>query len=109
MSYRLSRLLMLAVMIVVSNTGCRQTRPTPEVYPPIGFTPTPTSGVADEWVCPMHRTFKTPQPGKCSVCGMDLVHSSELPPAEKPSAESGHSHSSRSGRFRSSGLGGGCH
>lgn len=90
-------LVMLALVVVLPAIGCRKARPTPTFYPPIGITPTPTSGVApavaDEWVCPMHPTFKMSQPGKCSICGMDLVHASESSGAQGSSSASGHSHS----------------
>ena len=105
-------LVMIGLLVVMSTVGCKSTTPTSAVYPPVNFTPTPMSGlapaVADQWVCPMHRNFRLPQPGKCSMCGMDLVHSSELSGAETPSSGSEHSHSSGSGNSHSSGSGHGC-
>ena len=106
---------MLAFLIVIAVVGCRKTQPTPATYSPMGFTPAPSAdvypppggapAVADQWVCPMHRTFKLPQPGKCSICGMDLVHSSELSGAQESSSGSGHSRSSGSADSHSSGSG----
>lgn len=34
--------------------------------------------------CPMHSNIKSDKPGKCSICGMDLVQSGEIK-QEKPS------------------------
>ena len=105
----------LALLVALPALGCRKTRPAPAEYSPLGFTPTPSTdiypplggapAVADQWVCPMHPTFRLSQPGKCSICGMDLVHSSKLSDADKPSSGSEHSHSSGSGDSHSSGSG----
>ena len=105
-----SMLAMLALAVVLPAVGCRKPRPTPASYSPVGVASTPASvaapaAVADEWVCSMHPNYRLPQPGKCSICGMDLVHSSELSAAEKPSPASGRSHSEGS---HSKGSGGGC-
>ncbi len=109
---KVSSFVMIGLLVLVPALGCKSTKPKPPVYPPVNFTPTPTSGlapaVADQWVCPMHPNFRLPQPGKCSMCGMDLVHSSELSGAEAPSSGSGNSHSSGSGHSSSSGSGHGC-
>ena len=99
-------LVMIGLLVVMSTVGCKSTKPKPPVYPPVQFTPTATSGlaptVADQWVCPMHPNFRQSQPGKCSICGMDLVHSSEVSGAETPSSGSEHSHG---GGSHSSGSG----
>ena len=96
-------------LLVVMPVGCKSAKPKPPVYPPVNFTPTPTSGlapaVADQWVCPMHPKFRLSQPGKCSICGMELVHASEVSDTEKPSSKSEHSHS---GGSHSEGSGHGC-
>jgi hypothetical protein len=107
---------MLALLIVIAAIGCRKTQPAPAQYSPMGFTPAPSTDIypppggvpvaADQWVCPMHPTFRLSQPGKCSICGMDLVHSSELSGAQQESSSgSEHSHSEGS---HSKGSGGGC-
>lgn len=97
-----SALVMIGLLLLMPAVGCKSTKPKPPTYPPVDFTPTPMSGlgpaVADEWVCPMHPNFRLPQPGKCSMCGMDLVHSSE---------SSGSGHSQHEGSH-SSGSGHGC-
>jgi len=62
----------------------------------------------DEWVCPMHPSFRQSEPGKCSICGMDLVRSGGPTSANDSASGSGHSHSSGSGHSKSSGHGGGC-
>jgi len=112
---RISRLAMLALLVVIPVVGCRKTQPTPATYPPMGFTPMPSTDIypppggapaaADQWVCPMHPTFRLSQPGKCSICGMDLVHSSELSAAQESSSGSERSHSERSGNSHSKGSG----
>ncbi len=102
MLQRVSVLVMLAMLVVLPAVGCRKTRPAPATYPPVGFTPTPTSGVADDWVCSMHPTFRMPQPGKCSICGMDLIPASELSGAQ------GSSSGSHSEGSHAKGSGGGC-
>ena len=28
---------------------------------------------AQVWTCPMHSQIREPKPGKCKICGMDLV------------------------------------
>ncbi|MHC4177125.1 MAG: heavy metal-binding domain-containing protein [Planctomycetota bacterium] len=104
-----------ALLAVLPAVGCRQTQPTPAEYPPTGFTARPSADIypppggappaADQWVCPMHPTFQLSYPGKCSICGMDLVRSSELSGARESSSGSEHSHSSGSGDSHSSGSG----
>ena len=118
MSNRLLCLIMIALMFVLSHTGCRNPRPAPVVYPPVGFTPTPSEDIypppggdpakAGQWVCPMHPQVRQSEPGKCSMCGMDLIRSSESSGADQRSSESEHSHSPETGRSQSSGSGGGC-
>jgi len=29
---------------------------------------------SDSYTCPMHREVNRPEPGKCPICGMTLVH-----------------------------------
>lgn len=109
---RISWFVMLALLVALPAIGCKNTRPTPAGHSPAGFTPTPPSGVdpavsrtpevAEEWVCPMHPQVRMSQPGRCSICGMDLVRSSESSGA---SSGSGHSDSSGSGHSHSSGSG----
>ncbi len=103
-------MVVLPLLVVLPAVGCRNKRPAPDPYSSSVFTPTPTAAAAsaaaaDEWVCPMHTNYRLPQPGKCSICGMDLVHSSDLSDTEKPSSKSEHSHSEGS---HSKGSGGGC-
>jgi len=35
-------------------------------------------GMAGKWICPMHPDVIADQPGKCSICGMDLVTTESL-------------------------------
>jgi Cu(I)/Ag(I) efflux system membrane fusion protein len=34
--------------------------------------------LAGKWICPMHPSVVKPQPGKCDICGMDLVTTESL-------------------------------
>jgi len=34
--------------------------------------------LAGKWICPMHPSVVKPQPGKCDLCGMDLVTTESL-------------------------------
>lgn len=115
MLIRINKLLILGALLVGFVIGCRSpqhhesswanemaantTYDTPESRS------NHTVPAAEEWVCPMHPRFKLSHPGKCSICGMDLVRSSKLSDAEKASSGSGHSHSSASGQSHSSECG----
>ncbi len=113
-----SMLIIPALLVVLPAVGCKNTQPTQPAYPPAGYTPALASdmypppervpAVANEWVCSMHPTFSVPQPGRCSLCGMDLVHVNELSSTQGSSSGSGHSHSSDSGNSHSSASGHGC-
>ena len=115
--FAIRRLAILGALFLMPMIGCRSSDHHAASYPaqassmpdyasvelpPPGYDP----GTADEWTCPMHPRFKSPEPGKCSICGMDLVRQGDSSPAERRSSESGHSHSSGSGDSHSSG--GGC-
>ena len=53
------------------------------------FEPALSSGAAESkttWTCPMHPEIKRSEPGKCPICGMNLV------PAKQPEAASGAGH-----------------
>ncbi len=39
------------------------------------------------YVCPMHAHIKEHGPGKCPICGMDLVKKTVAPPSAKPSSD----------------------
>jgi hypothetical protein len=114
MSAKVNILLILAVLFVVPAMGCKSSRHQESSWAEMAAntkystqqsTPSYSPPVADEWVCPMHPSYKKSEPGKCSICHMDLVRSSELPEGGEPSSESGHSHSSGSGHSGSSGCG----
>ena len=112
---RKSRLLIVGALLIVSVAGCKSgprhesnwahelASNTP--LPP----PEPTSSysrpAADEWVCPMHPRVKQPEPGTCSICGMDLVHSDSLSDTRESSSGSGHLHTEGA---HSKGSGRGC-
>lgn len=56
------------------------------------------------WTCSMHPQIKSPKPGKCPICGMDLVRAKESSLAsDKPGPSNSHaSHESGSGGSHSS-------
>lgn len=115
MQAKVTHLFILAVLIVAPASGCKSSRhhepswaenmAANTKYSTQQSTPSYNPPMADEWVCPMHRSYKRPEPGKCSICQMDLVRSSELPAEGQPSSNSGHSHSSGAGHSGSSGCG----
>lgn len=92
------------MMTVVAASGCRSTRPELPHYPatdapgPSAAAMYPAAELApaateEQWACPMHPQIRQSTPGKCSLCGMDLVRSAQLPAAGESSSGSGHSHS----------------
>ncbi|GIW71551.1 MAG: hypothetical protein KatS3mg102_1093 [Planctomycetota bacterium] len=44
----------------------------------------PAEPAAGGWHCPMHPEVRTPDPGVCPVCGMELVPAPGTPPAAAP-------------------------
>jgi heavy metal-binding protein len=40
------------------------------------------AGVTSQWTCPMHPEIVRPEPGKCPICGMQLVPL-KAPPGDK--------------------------
>ncbi len=44
---------------------------------------------AELWTCPMHPDILEPQPGRCPICGMDLVASADRGDAEEVAAGGG--------------------
>ena len=43
-----------------------------------------TNTAGGEWTCSMHPQVRQPRPGRCPICGMDLI------PVEKLSEEKAH-------------------
>lgn len=41
---------------------------------------------AQVWTCSMHPQVRLPAPGKCPICGMDLIPAGDPAPGEKPEA-----------------------
>ena len=119
---KINKLLIVGVLCLLPTIGCKSTKhndlswanemASNTTYAAPQETSSRTLPVAadddeDEWVCPMHPSVKQSQPGKCSICGMDLVRSGGTSSANDPASGSGHSHSSGSGHSGSSGCGGG--
>jgi hypothetical protein len=117
-----NKLLILGIPCLVLMIGCKSSQhhdsswidspATSAAYASALPTPSYTPLVVrDEWSCPMHPRFRQPEPGKCSICGMDLVRSGSPSSANSPANASEYSHSSdtsHSGHSGSSGHGGGC-
>ncbi len=111
----IDKLLVLGVLLVVPLVGCKNSRRSEpdwarEMARETTYEVTDSrSGyvlpAAHEWVCPMHVQIKQSQPGRCSICGMNLVSSDELSRTGGSSSGSEHSHSAGS---HSKGSGGGC-
>jgi hypothetical protein len=94
--------LVLVALVIVPAIGCRGHHPhglswpTPlasnTTYAAPVSTPSDTVAADDEWVCPMHRSVKLSDQGKCSTCGMDLVRLGDLSHAKQSSSGSGCPH-----------------
>lgn len=118
MFHKTALVILVAGLTVPNVSGCKSTRAAaPSDAAPYlersSAAADSAVSAAEEWVCPMHPRMTQTQPGKCSICGMDLVRSSELsaeddtPPESKHSrsSDSGHSRSSDSGHSHGSGMG----
>ncbi len=74
-----SRVLMTAPItaFVLLVAGCGRKQDAPEhAHAGNGATvanPASTSAQKQEWTCSMHPQVRMPEPGKCPICGMDLV------------------------------------
>src|SRR5665213_1048600 len=44
-------------------------------------------GSGDIWYCPMHPHYTSDRPGKCPICGMDLVKEEVVPIQQKSAVE----------------------
>jgi len=118
MSTRINKLLAVGAVFVMLVTGCRS----PNHYESnwaheiaSGTTHDATESrstyvlpAANQWACPMHAQVKQSEPGKCPICGMDLVRSEDLYSGQESSPGPGHAHSSGTGNPHTSGSRGGC-
>lgn len=112
---RINRWLIFGALFALSTIGCRgphhrsaswaDDMASNATYAAPESTAGYTLPAADQWVCPMHPRVIESGPGKCSICGMDLVRSDEVSRAEEPASGSGHSHGSAGGDHSS---GSGC-
>ena len=50
----------LLLVLLTQGLGCKKTTST-------------ASGAVQKWTCPMHPQVMEDKPGKCPICGMDLV------------------------------------
>lgn len=65
----------IAALLVIIPTGCRKAHD--------------HQGEAAEkqgqvWTCPMHPSIRSPKPGQCPICGMDLILAESNPPPGSP-------------------------
>jgi len=78
---RLTRTLLLVFLLTWGATACQQDN-REAGYSPDG------AGTSTYYTCPMHLQIMRDGPGKCPVCGMDLVKATKqvAPPAASPAA-----------------------
>src|SRR3989304_4509094 len=86
---RVKYLILIAIVELTMLSGCRSANQTVQSYPMPGQPQ--VSGTADysamntappatdTWTCPMHAQIKSSGPGKCPICGMELVKYSVVP------------------------------
>ena len=105
----------LGTLLLVATIGCQNPRRQKSDYytemakhtvldpysPSQSRSPEPAS---NKWTCPMHPQIQGTQPGKCSICGMDLIREGESSTTGAAS-QSSDSHSAPSNRSRSRGSG----
>jgi len=62
----------MAGLLMLVPAGCRKAQES-------------TQGVKEKteqvWTCPMHPSIRSPKPGQCPICGMDLVLAEPAPPS----------------------------
>jgi hypothetical protein len=112
---KINTLLIVGFLFLVPPSGCKSTqrhdsswayeKAANTTYPEPPPRSSHTQPADDEWVCPMHPSFRQSEPGKCSICGMYLVRSGDLSSATGRACGSAHSHSSGSGHSGSTGCG----
>src|SRR6185503_4001788 len=47
---------------------------------------TPATATADVWTCSMHPQVRLPHPGRCPICGMNLIPVAQLKPEQEQHA-----------------------
>lgn len=67
----IAALIVAAASAALLVQGCK--RAAPEPAKPPAPQPAATEKIAQEWTCPMHPQVREKQPGKCPICGMNLV------------------------------------
>ena len=82
--YRLISVALLAAFLGHTLTGCKG-------HP--GHAGEEKQSEGQIWTCPMHPSIRSPKPGSCPICGMDLVpagpaKSSDTSTSENPTAKS---------------------
>ncbi|NQT13184.1 MAG: hypothetical protein HQ582_10575 [Planctomycetes bacterium] len=102
MLIKIKKSLILGALVIVPAIGCRghhhhgSNWATQMASNTTYAAPEPTSSdtvaAADEWVCPMHRSVRLSDRGKCSICGMELVRLGDLSREEESASGSGCPH-----------------
>jgi Cu(I)/Ag(I) efflux system membrane fusion protein len=80
----MKKLIFILMSMFILNTGLLGAKKLPDV--------SVSHEKEETWTCPMHPQVKENKPGKCPICGMDLVkitNSHETKPGSK--APKGHS------------------
>ncbi len=70
----------MVAAVVVSGPGCSR----PGGTPTAGEKPA-AEKIIEYWTCAMHPSVRSDKPGKCPICGMDLIPVEK--PAENPNPE----------------------
>ncbi len=63
------------LLVVLLVMGCSP-KPAPQT-PKASSSQQAEQSQVQVWTCPMHSQIREPKPGKCKICGMDLVQMKE--------------------------------
>ena len=63
---------LLVVLLIMGCSPKSAPQPAPQTPKATGNQQAEQSQV-QVWTCPMHSQIREPKPGKCKICGMDLV------------------------------------
>ncbi len=77
----------VAAGMLLAVGGCGPANPPPAANPGKPATDSPAGPAV--WTCPMHPQIRTSAPGRCPICGMDLVPVKSEPPTGKSAPADG--------------------
>lgn len=64
---------LLLLLLLALPFGCSHDDPRDRASAPAGSTPAADAAEATVYACPMHPSVRQAEPGRCPLCGMDLV------------------------------------